>query len=276
MGPGRWLPSARADAFPGPPAGLRRGRVAAAPTHHSLQMSVRRSQQDVRRGQLGPLRRSWASSATPTLEWWSTSSTCSTRRPSGTWPGWTSCAAGPVAYLGRVRRVNGEEVADVRTVALGKRDPCESAGLESRVHQRLIDTDLTQLICVNRLQCEKPLKTLPFRIGPDINGEGGIRTRGKVLPLRRFSKAVLSTTQPPLRQQLPFTLYCHRHPSGTPCRLFRMSRVSSAPGPVQRHLLPRSLHVSGRFYIRRTGRQTGTAPGLASRLAPVRRLVQEE
>lgn len=31
------------------------------------------------------------------------------------------------------------------------------------------------------------------------SGEGGIRTRGKVLPLRRFSKAVLSTTQPPLQ-----------------------------------------------------------------------------
>ena len=32
------------------------------------------------------------------------------------------------------------------------------------------------------------------------SGEGGIRTRGAVLPARRFSKAVLSTTQPPLRQ----------------------------------------------------------------------------
>src|SRR6516165_7232350 len=32
-----------------------------------------------------------------------------------------------------------------------------------------------------------------------LNGEGGIRTRGTVLPVRRFSKAVLSTTQPPLR-----------------------------------------------------------------------------
>src|SRR5262249_23570338 len=31
-----------------------------------------------------------------------------------------------------------------------------------------------------------------------ITGEGGIRTRGTVLPVRRFSKAVLSTTQPPL------------------------------------------------------------------------------
>lgn len=30
------------------------------------------------------------------------------------------------------------------------------------------------------------------------SGEGGIRTRGAVLPARRFSKAVLSTTQPPL------------------------------------------------------------------------------
>jgi integrase len=32
------------------------------------------------------------------------------------------------------------------------------------------------------------------------SGEGGIRTRGAVLPARRFSKAVLSTTQPPLRR----------------------------------------------------------------------------
>ena len=31
------------------------------------------------------------------------------------------------------------------------------------------------------------------------SGEGGIRTRGAVLPARRFSKAVLSTTQPPLQ-----------------------------------------------------------------------------
>ncbi len=31
------------------------------------------------------------------------------------------------------------------------------------------------------------------------SGEGGIRTRGGVLPPRRFSKAVLSTTQPPLQ-----------------------------------------------------------------------------
>ena len=31
------------------------------------------------------------------------------------------------------------------------------------------------------------------------NGEGGIRTRGTILLVRRFSKAVLSTTQPPLQ-----------------------------------------------------------------------------
>ena len=44
------------------------------------------------------------------------------------------------------------------------------------------------------------LKRLPIAAhGNQLNGEGGIRTRGKVLPLRRFSKAVLSTTQPPLR-----------------------------------------------------------------------------
>src|SRR5262249_6563555 len=34
------------------------------------------------------------------------------------------------------------------------------------------------------------------------SGEGGIRTRGGVLPPRRFSKAVLSTTQPPLRMPI--------------------------------------------------------------------------
>ena len=37
------------------------------------------------------------------------------------------------------------------------------------------------------------------------SGEGGIRTRGTVLPVRRFSKAVLSTTQPPLRREYPIT-----------------------------------------------------------------------
>ena len=32
-------------------------------------------------------------------------------------------------------------------------------------------------------------------------GEGGIRTPGRLLHLRRFSKALLSTTQPPLPKQ---------------------------------------------------------------------------
>src|ERR1035441_1360053 len=31
-------------------------------------------------------------------------------------------------------------------------------------------------------------------------GEGGIRTPGRSFPLRRFSKPLLSTTQPPLRE----------------------------------------------------------------------------
>ncbi len=31
------------------------------------------------------------------------------------------------------------------------------------------------------------------------SGEGGIRTRGTMLLVRRFSKPVLSATQPPLR-----------------------------------------------------------------------------
>ena len=41
--------------------------------------------------------------------------------------------------------------------------------------------------------CESPQYTAHA-----FSGEGGIRTRGGVLPPRRFSKAVLSTTQPPL------------------------------------------------------------------------------
>jgi integrase/recombinase XerC len=50
---------------------------------------------------------------------------------------------------------------------------------------------------------EKPLQLQGFEDGQGPsrtteNGEGGIRTRGGVLPPRRFSKAVLSTTQPPL------------------------------------------------------------------------------
>ena len=32
-----------------------------------------------------------------------------------------------------------------------------------------------------------------------LSGEGGIRTRGTMLLVRRFSKPVLSATQPPLR-----------------------------------------------------------------------------
>lgn len=41
-------------------------------------------------------------------------------------------------------------------------------------------------------------REIPRRAARPKNGEGGIRTRGGVLPPRRFSKAVLSTTQPPL------------------------------------------------------------------------------
>jgi hypothetical protein len=44
-------------------------------------------------------------------------------------------------------------------------------------------------------QCAKGLG----HIGQQASGEGGIRTRGGVLPPRRFSKAVLSATQPPLQ-----------------------------------------------------------------------------
>ncbi len=45
---------------------------------------------------------------------------------------------------------------------------------------------------------------------PEINGEEGIRTLGTVLPVRGFSKAVLSTTQPPLRQTNLSTVRGHR------------------------------------------------------------------
>lgn len=41
-------------------------------------------------------------------------------------------------------------------------------------------------------------------------GEEGIRTLGTVLPVRGFSKAVLSTTQPPLRQTNLSTVQGHR------------------------------------------------------------------
>jgi hypothetical protein len=37
--------------------------------------------------------------------------------------------------------------------------------------------------------------------GVKTGGEGGIRTPGRLLHLRRFSKALLSTTQPPLRNR---------------------------------------------------------------------------
>src|SRR5438046_10563227 len=36
-------------------------------------------------------------------------------------------------------------------------------------------------------------------MGRQASGEDGIRTRGRVLPLHRFSKPALSATQPPLR-----------------------------------------------------------------------------
>jgi hypothetical protein len=52
---------------------------------------------------------------------------------------------------------------------------------------------------VNQITNQKRLQKRTSAIFARLNGEGGIRTRGKVLPLRRFSKAVLSTTQPPLQ-----------------------------------------------------------------------------
>lgn len=47
------------------------------------------------------------------------------------------------------------------------------------------------------------------------NGEGGIRTRGEILLPRRFSKAVLSTTQPPLQNRVArdFQMLTIRHTS---------------------------------------------------------------
>ncbi len=51
------------------------------------------------------------------------------------------------------------------------------------------------------------------------SGEGGIRTRGEVLPPRRFSKAVLSTTQPPL-------------PNTPRCLTSNLSRPSGGDNPA--------------------------------------------
>jgi hypothetical protein len=48
-------------------------------------------------------------------------------------------------------------------------------------------------------ELRKPFDVLVEGLISEKSGEGGIRTRGGVLPPRRFSKAVLSATQPPLQ-----------------------------------------------------------------------------
>ena len=58
---------------------------------------------------------------------------------------------------------------------------------------------------VGGVDTTKPLRVQGFEgsrepSGTIRSGEEGIRTLGAELPARRFSKAVLSTTQPPLRQ----------------------------------------------------------------------------
>lgn len=63
----------------------------------------------------------------------------------------------------------------------------------------LIGTVMAQCTMPIRFASHKVLQDKGPGKHPKKNGEGGIRTRGKVLPLRRFSKAVLSTTQPPLQ-----------------------------------------------------------------------------
>ena len=55
------------------------------------------------------------------------------------------------------------------------------------------ESGMKKPLCLQGFEGDQgPLKTTE-------SGEGGIRTRGGVLPPRRFSKAVLSTTQPPLQ-----------------------------------------------------------------------------
>ncbi len=56
---------------------------------------------------------------------------------------------------------------------------------------------------VSAIPCESQLIT-----AQTFSGEGGIRTPGKILLLRGFSKAVLSTTQPPLQYSTHPWVFC--------------------------------------------------------------------
>jgi hypothetical protein len=66
--------------------------------------------------------------------------------------------------------------------------------------RKTVQLKVSTLTWRSTMNCSKtPENQALPQSGQGGSGEGGIRTRGKVLPLRRFSKAVLSTTQPPLR-----------------------------------------------------------------------------
>lgn len=51
----------------------------------------------------------------------------------------------------------------------------------------------------NHSPADAEMQLADLRFVRKTGGEGGIRTPGRLLHLRRFSKALLSTTQPPLR-----------------------------------------------------------------------------
>ena len=74
------------------------------------------------------------------------------------------------------------------------------------------------------------------------SGEGGIRTRGTVLPVRRFSKAVADTpndTQVNDLQQLPFlgcTAGCTNSPNDPELALL-LAAWPTLPEPIRRAML---------------------------------------
>jgi hypothetical protein len=138
----------------------------------------------------------------------------------------------------------------------------------------------------------KPLRSQGFeesreRPGTLESGEGGIRTRGAILLARRFSKAVLSTTQPPLQRVAPahagrpgfvaITLprgprpdknrsYTNSDRSGRILvHSFRPTLGHNSPGPVHQHpssipgLTIASVNGTKRFTLRPTAVDAGPA-----------------
>src|SRR3954470_23922780 len=76
-----------------------------------------------------------------------------------------------------------------------------------------------------------------FRFG--CGGDGGIRTLGRKLSLRRFSKPLVSTTHPRLREGLQATAYISGGRKVQPARhrIITMCQASAAPSilaPVER------------------------------------------